>query len=130
MSYVLDTNAVIALLSGKPAFLTRVRAHAPSQFALPAIAVAELYFGAFKSARQAFNLARVDALQFAVLDFDKEDARQAGEIRAALAAMGQPIGPFDVLIAAQARARGLTLITHNVGEFVRVPGLLVEDWES
>jgi tRNA(fMet)-specific endonuclease VapC len=72
--------------------------------------------------------ARVDALRFEVLDFDREDARQAGELRARLAAAGTPIGSYDVLIAGQALARALTL-THNTSEFQRVPGLRIEDWE-
>lgn len=75
------------------------------------------------------NLARVDALQFTVLEFDEEDARQAGQIRAHLASKGTPIGPYDVLIAGQAMARGLTLVTHDTSEFQRVPGLKVEDWK-
>jgi tRNA(fMet)-specific endonuclease VapC len=76
------------------------------------------------------NLARVDGLQFVVLEFDQEDARQAGEIRAALAATGTPIGPYDVLIAGQARARSLVLVTHNTREFSRVSGLDIEDWQT
>ena len=88
------------------------------------------FFGAYKSRRQAHNLALLDGLLLEVLEFDKEDARQAGEIRAALAAKGTPIGPYDVLIAGQARARDLVLVTHNVGEFSRVDGLRVEDWQS
>jgi len=67
-------------------------------------------------------------LQFEVVEFDREDARQAGELRAALAAAGTPIGPY-VLIAGQALARSLILVTHNTGEFQRVPGLRFEDWE-
>ncbi|MGH7081033.1 MAG: PIN domain-containing protein [Acetobacteraceae bacterium] len=86
--------------------------------------------GACKSRRRSENLARVEGLQFAVLEFDQEDAREAGEIRAALASAGTPIGPYDVLIAGQARARDLILITRNVGEFSRVRGLRIEDWES
>ena len=89
----------------------------------------EIYYGAFKSQRVETNVARVDALQFPVLEFDHEDARQAGEIRAYLASKGTPIGPFDVLIAGQAKARKLTLVTHNTTEFRRVPGLKVEDWK-
>lgn len=65
-----------------------------------------------------------------MIEFDGEDARQAGEIRAALAATGMPIGPYDVLIAGQARARDLILVTRNVGEFSRVSGLRVEDWQG
>jgi tRNA(fMet)-specific endonuclease VapC len=75
------------------------------------------------------NVARVDALQFPVLEFDHEDAQQAGEIRAHLAKRGTPIGPHDVLIAGQAKARNLTLVTHNTTEFQRVSGLKVEDWK-
>jgi tRNA(fMet)-specific endonuclease VapC len=75
------------------------------------------------------GVARVEALQFEVLDFDREDARHSGEVRATLAAAGTPIGPYDVLIAGQAIARGLTLITHNTREFLRVPQIRVEDWE-
>ena len=74
-------------------------------------------------------MARVDALQFVVLEFDQDDARHAGEVRAHLASKGTPIGPYDVLIAGQARARKLTLVTHNTTEFQRVPGLKVEDWK-
>jgi tRNA(fMet)-specific endonuclease VapC len=64
-----------------------------------------------------------------VLEFDKEDARRSGQIRALLASKGTPIGPYDVLIAGQAIARNLTLITHNTDEFRRVPGLRIEDWQ-
>jgi tRNA(fMet)-specific endonuclease VapC len=65
-----------------------------------------------------------------VLEFDKEDARQAGEVRALLASRGTPIGPYDVLIAGQAKARNLTLVTHNTDEFGRVPGLRCDDWQA
>ncbi len=73
---------------------------------------------------------QLNQLQFEVLELDTEDAKQAAEIRAYLAIQGTPIGPYDVLIAGQARARNLTLITHNVREFTRVPKLNVEDWEQ
>jgi tRNA(fMet)-specific endonuclease VapC len=89
-----------------------------------------LFYGAFKSRRRAHNIALIDALPLEVIAFDREDARRAGEVRAALAASGQPIGPYDVLIAGQALARGLVLVTHNTGGFGRIPGLVVEDWES
>jgi tRNA(fMet)-specific endonuclease VapC len=130
MKYLLDTNAVIAILKGEPSVLTRLRTHLPPDFGLPSIVAHELYYGAFKSQRPAGNLARVEALQFEVVSFDAEDAQHAGEIRARLAAAGTPIGPYDALIAGQARARQLTLVTHNVREFSRVDGLLVEDWQA
>jgi len=95
-----------------------------------AVVIHELFYGAFKSQQVEQNVARVDALQFPVLEFDQEDARQAGEIRAHLASKGMPIGAYDVLIAGQAKARKLTLVTHNTTEFQRVPGLKVEDWKG
>lgn len=64
-----------------------------------------------------------------MLEFDRDDARCAGSIRARLASAGQPIGPYDVLIAGQALARGLILVTRNTREFARVPDLQVENWE-
>jgi len=129
VKFLLDSNAVIALLRGDGGFLAALRAHRPEDFGISAIVAHELFYGAYKGRRRAENLARVEALQFEVVEFDREDARQAGEIRAALAAAGTPIGPYDVLIAGQAMARTLTLITHNTREFERVPGLHVEDWE-
>lgn len=83
----------------------------------------ELYYGAYRSRRASRNIAVVDALRFPVLEFDREDARKAGEIRAYLASTGAPIGPCDVLIAGQSIARNLILVTHDTGEFGRVPGL-------
>lgn len=130
MIYLLDANAVIGLLARKPSITARALRHRPQDFAVSAIAAHELFFGAYKSQRIARNLAIVEGLQFAILEFDTEDARQAGEIRAALAASGMPIGPYDVLIAGQARARDLILVTRNTREFGRVDGLRVEDWES
>ena len=70
----------------------------------------------------------IEALQFEVLDFSKFDAEASGKIRADLKKSGTPIGPYDVLIAGQAVARSLTLITNNISEFSRVEGLKYEDW--
>lgn len=130
MKFLLDSNSVIALLKGHAGFLARIRQHRPQDFAISSIVAHELFYGAYKGRRIAENLARIEALQFEVLDFDREDARHAGELRARLAGSGTPIGPYDVLIAGQAIARGLTLVTHNVREFRRVRTLQVEDWEA
>ena len=129
MRFLLDSNALIALLKGHEGFLKRLREYQPQDFGIPAVVVHELYYGAYKGLRTAENLARVAGLQFEVVDFDREDARAAGELRARLAAAGTPIGPYDVLIAGQALARTLTLVTHNTSEFQRVLGLRIEDWE-
>ncbi|WP_427308867.1 type II toxin-antitoxin system VapC family toxin [Cupriavidus sp. H39] len=130
MKYLLDANAVTAMLKGEPSMLERLRAHLPSDFGLPSIVAHELFYGAYKSQRAAANLARIEALQFEVVPFDAEDAQHAGEIRAQLAAVGTSIGPYDVLIAGQARARNLILVTHNIREFARVAQLTVEDWHT
>lgn len=131
MHYLLDANAVIELLN-RPAgpVLRRVRAHEPGDIALSAIALHELYYGAFRSQRREQNVDLIAGLRFEVLEFDGEDGRHAGEIRAMLAKRGTPIGPYDVLIAGQARARDLTLVTANLAEFQRVEGLTVEDWSG
>jgi tRNA(fMet)-specific endonuclease VapC len=129
MRYLLDANAVIGLLNDTTSKLARrARREKPSDIAMSAIVVHELFYGAFRSRRAAENVALIDALRFAVLEFDKEDARRAGEIRALLASKETPIGPYDVLIAGQALARGLVLVTDYTGEFRRVPRFLIENW--
>lgn len=128
MRFLLDTNAVIALLENDRSFVDRARTYLPSDFGMSAIVHHELCFGAYKSRRVSANLQNVHALQFEVVPISKADAERSGEIRAALQAKGTPIGPNDVLIAGQAVERSLTLITHNVAEFGRVDGLKFEVW--
>jgi tRNA(fMet)-specific endonuclease VapC len=131
MRYLLDANAVIGLLSNTASKLARrARREKPGDLAISAIVAHELFYGAFKSQRTDRNVALVDALQFVVLEFDKEDARQAGWVRAFLADKGTPIGPYDVLIAGQAMARNMILVTHDSREFRRVPRLRIEDWQA
>lgn len=129
MTYSLDTNAVIAVLREPAGKVARtLRRHAPDNVVVSSIVVHELYYGAFRSARVAHNLVQVDALGFMILDLDRNDARAAGAVRVELAVVGTPIGGYDLLIAGQARARGLTVVTANTREFIRVAGLRVEDW--
>jgi tRNA(fMet)-specific endonuclease VapC len=131
MRYLLDTNAVIAILNDSQSKVAdRLRQETPADVAVSAIVLHELYYGAFKSRRVIQNVAFVDALQFVVLEFDKEDSRCAGMVRASLATVGTPIGPYDVLIAGQALSRNMVLVTRNLGEFARVATLQIEDWES
>ena len=128
--FLLDANAVIAVLKGHDRVLDRLRARSPQDIAISAIVAHELYYGAYKGQRVVENLSRVDALRFNVLEFDRDDARWAGEVRATLASAGKPIGPHDVLIAGQALSRSLILVTRNTREFSRVDGLRIEDWEA
>lgn len=127
--YLLDTNAIIALLNDKESlFAKKVRQHSPNEICISSIVSHELFYGAFKSTRTEQNVALVECLQFEVLEFDKEDSKVSGEIRALLALSGKPIGPYDVLIAGQAKARNLVLVTNNTNEFSRVSGLIIENW--
>jgi tRNA(fMet)-specific endonuclease VapC len=131
MAWLLDTNAVIALVTRRSdALRRRVEASEPGTLFTSAIVAHELYFGAYRSRKIEFNLETLRLLftDLVVLDLDLEDARTSGEIRAALAPRGTPIGPYDVLIAGQARARNLTLVSNNLCEFRRVEGLKLEDW--
>ena len=131
MRYLLDANAVIGLLNDRTSRLAkRTRRERPADIGVSVIVLHELFYGAFKSQRATANLALIDALQFAVVEFDLDDAREAGAVRARLASKGTPIGPFDALIAGQAIARDLILITHNTNEFRRVPRLRIENWQS
>lgn len=133
MRFLFDTNAVISLLGNKSESLVdRVLHCAEGDIALPTIVSHELYFGAYKSQKVSFNLETIRLLlkDFVHLPFDDEDARQAGEIRAELQRVGTPIGPYDVLIAGQAKARDLILVSNNVREFERVSDLQLEDWTA
>lgn len=131
ISHLLDTNAVISLIGRRSeALVNHVLQSTNGTIGLPSIVAHELYFGAQKSAKVQHNLETLRLLftDFPILDFDQRDAFSAGEIRAALAVKGTPIGPYDVLIAGQAKARSLVLVTNNIGEFSRVDGLRIEDW--
>lgn len=132
MGCLLDTTILIALLNPerRDLILTQLLALRPGEAVTSAIAAHELYFGAARSARPEENRRRFDLLlqDLEPLAFGQEDAEAAGEIRAELKAAGESTGPYDVLIAGQAKARGLTLVTNNVREFARVEGLGVVDW--
>ena len=134
MNYLLDTNACIALINGDIGNL-RVRFEgalaAKHNLYLSSIVIFELWYGVAKSSRVAKNTATLERFlssPLQVADFDSEDARLAGEQRAALESAGKPIGPYDLLIAGQALRHDWTLVTANVSEFSRIKGLNWEDW--
>jgi len=134
--YLLDTNAVIAILKGQPAAVrARLRRVAPkaTAIAVSSIVLFELWYGVARSERQRENTERLRVFlsgSISVISFDAEDAATAGEVRAALEATGTPIGPYDLLIAAQALKLRATLVTANVSEFARVRGLVWQDWAA
>lgn len=128
-----DTNVWIRFLNRNPSPVkTRFARHAVADIFLCDIVKAELYFGAFNSARPEANLALVDelALHFPGIGFDEPCARHFGQIRARLKQLGTPIGPYDMQIAAVALQNDLVVVTHNTREFIRVEGLELEDWEA
>jgi tRNA(fMet)-specific endonuclease VapC len=130
----LDTNAVIAAINRRKPSLRRrleVAIVGGAHIGIPTIVLFEMRYGIAKSARPQENaaiLAAFLALDVTPWSFEPEDAEEAGDIRAELERAGTPIGPYDVLIAAQARRRSALLVTANMGEFTRVPGLRIEDW--
>lgn len=132
LRYMLDTNLCIHVMR-KPQSATaeRFKQHIGAM-GLSTITLHELYHGAEKSARPAFQRQLTDQLVsgLEVLEFDAEAAEHSGEIHATLAKAGQIIGAYDMLIAGHARSRGLTIVTNNMREFSRVDGLRCEDWLS
>ena len=131
LRYMLDTNACIRAMQADVTskLLGRFNRHA-EQICISSIVLAELHFGAENSQRVPENLLKLEkfiASLRTVLDFDSEAAADYGRIRTAL--RKTPIGGLDTLIAAHARSRDLIVVTNNVGEFGRVPGLGIEDWQ-
>ena len=133
-TYLLDTNACVALINGAEVNVRRrfQRAVArESVILLSSVVAFELWYGVAKSQRKDTNTQRLEAFFAGPLEwtvFDDDDARAAGAVRAELEGIGKPIGAYDVLLAGQARRRGATLVTSNTKEFARVPRLKWEDW--
>lgn len=130
----LDTNPIVAVLN-QSSLSIRARLdraiRAGEDVKVPAIVLFELWYGAAKSAQAIRNAGRIRqfmAGRVTALPFEPSDAEEAGDIRAVLERAGTPIGPYDILIAAQARRRGAMLVTANTREFARVPGLMLADW--
>jgi tRNA(fMet)-specific endonuclease VapC len=127
--YLLDTDTCIWMIRGREPVQSRVREESPADLAVASMTVAELWLGAIRSddAPTAFaKIKRFLAMGVAVLPFDEDAAYHHAEIRQAIRA--QPIGTNDMVIASVAVARGLTIVTSNVREFGRVPGLPHVDW--
>jgi tRNA(fMet)-specific endonuclease VapC len=137
MAYLLDSNICIAIINknAPPRFTAALNQalRSDEELFVPTIAVHELWYGAAKSQRRkanSNNLIEFLSDPFKILNFDANDARRAGEIRAELARRGTPIGPYGVLIAGQALARGITLVTANTREFARIDGLNLANWSE
>jgi tRNA(fMet)-specific endonuclease VapC len=132
MTYLLDANTCIKFLNGRSEPVRqRFEVSPASSLVLCSVVKAELLYGAMKSARRQANLEKLHGFfeRFVSYPFDDAAAEVYGRIRAQLASRGTLIGPNDLMIAAIAITRRQILVTHNVGEFGRVEGLEVEDWE-
>jgi len=131
MRFMLDTDSCIALIKRKPAsVLRRLTVLAPGEAGISAVTLAELRYGVAKSSKRETNGQALDEflLPLEVADFDEPAAEIYGAVRAALEKAGTPIGPLDTQIGAHAISLGAALVSHNVREFRRIPGLTIVDW--
>ena len=130
IKYMLDTNICIFTIKNKPQMVREAFNRHHGQLCISAVTLMELIYGAEKSAAPERNLAVIEgfAARLEVLPFDNEAAAHTVMIRSELAKAGKPIGPYDQMIAGHARSRWFIVVTNNLREFERVPGLRVEDW--
>jgi tRNA(fMet)-specific endonuclease VapC len=131
--YLLDTNICIFIKNKKPIqVLEKLRRALEEKVHLSAITLAELQFGVYNSRNVEQNRMSLTEFlaPFDILDFDDQDAEWFGRIRSKLKKEGKLIGPYDMLIAAQALARDLILVTNNTDEFDRIENLNIEDWKG
>ncbi|MDO7904601.1 tRNA(fMet)-specific endonuclease VapC [Pseudomonas sp. K1(2024)] len=130
LKFMLDTNMCIFTIKNRPQEVREAFKRHDGQMCISTLTLMELIYGAEKSSSPERNLANVEgfAARLDVLDYDQAAAAHTGQLRAELARIGKPIGPYDQMIAGHARSRGLTVVTNNRREFDRVPGLRVVDW--
>ena len=130
LAYMLDTNICIYVLKSYPPDLREKFNTLAEQLSISSITLGELHYGAEKSARRAENLMAIEhfAARLEVLAFGDKAAAHYGQLRAELERAGTPCGPHDMQIGGHARSEGLILVTNNLREFTRMPGLRVENW--
>ena len=130
MTHLLDTDTCIGVLRQRPGMVERLRQVAPTDCAVSMVTVYELYCGLARALDPAKERQKVERFISAVIELplDRAGAETAARIRSELERQGKPIGPYDLLIAGQAVADDLTLVTNNVREYQRVSGLKLESW--
>jgi len=128
-AYMLDTDSVSYALRGEGNVGTRILEHKPSALCISAVTLGELRFGAHKrDSKKLHKLIDAFTASIAPQEFDADAADEYGRLAADLAKRGSPIGVFDAMIAAHARAKKLILVTNNEKHFRKVPGLKIENW--
>ena len=130
LKYMLDTNIVIYTMKNRPKRVRSAFKKHDGQMCISSVTLGELIYGAEKSMAPEQNIADIESMisRLEVRPFDSQAAIHFGQIRAALATIGKPIGPYDAMIAGHARALGLVLVSNNETEFRRVPGLMLGNW--
>jgi len=130
IKYMLDTNIVIYTIKNRPAQVRELFQQHDGQMCISSVTLGELIYGAERSEQVDRNLKDIEGLKarLDVASFDEHAAEHFGQLRAELYKIGKPIGPYDMMIAAHARAKGLTLVSNNIKEFERVLGLRLENW--
>jgi tRNA(fMet)-specific endonuclease VapC len=127
---MLDTNIVIYTIKNRPEQVRQAFIQQEGQMCISSVTWGELVYGAERSSQPERNLGDIEGLaaRLEVVPFDDQAATHFGQLRAELYEIGKPIGPYDMMIAGHARALGLILVTNNMKEFERVPGLRLVNW--
>jgi len=130
LTYMLDTNICIYVMKAQPPGLRETFNLNAERLCISSITLGELHYGAEKSARRADNLAKIEQFvaRLEVLPFGERAAAHYGQVRAELARAGTPCGPHDMQIGGHARSEGLIVVTNNLREFERMPGVRTENW--
>jgi len=127
LKYMLDTNIIIYTLKNRPEKVRKTFKNHDGKMCVSTVTLGELIYGAERSTQPEKNMGIIEGMmsRLDVLSFDAQDTAHFGQLRAELANIGKPIGPYDTMIAGHARSRGLILVTNNIK---RVPGLRIENW--
>ncbi|MCH7816299.1 MAG: tRNA(fMet)-specific endonuclease VapC [Proteobacteria bacterium] len=130
LKYMLDTNIVIYTIKNRPDAVRKQFENHYGLMCISSVTLMELIYGAEKSDSTERNLRDVAGFvaRLVILPYDEVAATHSGQLRAELAEIGKPVGPYDQMIAGHARSQGLILVTNNISEFKRVPGLRLDNW--
>lgn len=130
LKYMLDTNIVIYTIKNRPTRVKEAFKQHQDQMCISSVTWGELIYGAERSSQPERNLSDIEQMvaRLEIAPFEAQAAAHFGQLRAELYRTGKPIGQYDMMIAGHARSKGLILVSNNLKEFERVPGLRVENW--